>query len=187
MSVSLDRSVPFVDAVLAAAEGTGAIDTAVHILRRSESEHGLTILDGAEGEPGDGVFVPREPAAHTPDRVRELARSWEQFDRSFDAEPEARTEDRLHRSLWPFLGSTHLVLAGVDFAPDHLLLFNDGAVGSWSPASWARVMARWASEARWAGRDDWHPDHFVGSLDETIEGYAAWKDAARQVIAAARG
>ncbi|MFW6023423.1 MAG: hypothetical protein ACOC9O_01645 [Myxococcota bacterium] len=185
-TVELDRRVPFVDAVRRVAEDRAPVERAVALLRQMEAAHGLWILDDEEAEPGDGVFLPRSGAPVAMPRLREVARSWEQFDRTFEAEDETRTDDRLRRQLWPFLDESQLLLAGVDFAPDHLVVFDDGAVGSWSAASWGRVLAAWAQARRWAGRDDWHPDHFAGALDVVVRGYPAWRDATRAVIAAAR-
>lgn len=184
--IELPAQVPFVEAVLAFLDGRSGPGRAAQALRRAEASHELRILADEGTEPGDGVFLPRDAGLLPEWRVREVARSWESFDRAFEREEEARTDERLRRQLWPFLDDTCLLLGGVDFAPDHLMAFDDGAVGSWSAASWGRVLAEWARARRFGGRDDWHQDAFARSLEGVIRDYPRWRDAVRTVISSQR-
>jgi hypothetical protein len=185
-AIHLDRNITFVGAVLDAIEGGGPLDAAVQALRRAEAAAGLWIMDDQDADLGDGTFLPRGDRPLLPARLREIGRSWEQFDRAFAQEPEADARVRIGRHLWAFLDETGLLLGGVDFARDHLVVFDDGAVGCWSPSGWAKVMAEWARSRSLGGRDAWHPDDFAGPLDPIVPGYPAWRDAVRSVIARAR-
>lgn len=180
--VALDRSVPFVAAVLAHLEQGAPLEAVRDALRAAEAAHGLTVVHEEGVAPGDGVFVPREGGPVPLGRLREIARSWERFDRAFAPEEPGSVDARIRRQLWPFLDDTWLLVGGTDFAPDHLVVFEDGAVGSWSAASWGRVLAGWARARRWGGRDDWHPDHFAASLAGLVPGYGPWRAAVLEAL-----
>jgi hypothetical protein len=182
----IDPRCPFAAAVLATACDGAPLQAAVDALRNAEAASGLWIVDGVDADLGDGTFVPRDGRSRTTGEVRRLARSWEAFDRTFDPQSGAASREREHRRLWPFLDDTCLLLGGVDFARDHVVVFDDGAVASWSPSSWARLLAEWARGRRLGDREDWHQDAFIGSLEPIWPRYGPWRDAARAAIARAR-
>lgn len=131
----------------------------------AEARHGIVLVDDVDSSVANGVFAPRDGVALSPSRVRELTRSWEQFDRVFAALSEGDADRLLRDSLWPFLTETQLACEGAAGMADHLILFASGAVAVYSPIGWTLLLATWARETAWRGRSDWHPDELAAALE----------------------
>lgn len=129
----------------------------------AEARHGIVLLDDIDTAVASGVFVPRDGVALPPRRLRELTRSWEQFDRTFTPLPEGEADRLLRTQLWPFLAETELPREGGAVMTDRAVLFDSGALAIYSPAAWTLVFATWAREITWLGRSDWHPDELTGA------------------------
>lgn len=93
--------------------------------------------------PGLHVVRPSDPLAIA--RLRHLARSWEMFDRAFEA-CSAELEQRLFdERIAPCFLSVGVSLADMDLAQDHLFVIDERYVASLPPERWDQHAARHAA------------------------------------------
>lgn len=103
---------------------------------------GLRLLDDHDPHVAPGLHVARAPGPSTPARVRQLARSWETFDRAFEACPldvERRLFDERIAPCFVLLG---VPLERVDLAEDHAFVIDERYVALFPTERWAGHAAR---------------------------------------------
>lgn len=114
--------------------------------RRLWDEHcatlGLQLLDDHDPHVAPGLHVARTPGPLTPGRVRQLARSWETFDRAFEACP-LEVEQRLFdERIAPCFLRLGAPLEWVDLAEDHAFVIDERYVALFPAERWTGHAAR---------------------------------------------
>ena len=170
---------PLISSLLEVSSGEGSLLNATLQLEAYEQTHGIHIYDDHDARVAPGTFKPHMPISA--ERVRTLARSWEQFDRAL--EPLGRAEERqlIIQRLGPFIANSGLWVSGADLAEDHLIIFTDGEVGSWTAEQWNEHLANYAAVIQYAGRDDWNAAKLVTHI-EASDAYRKWVNALRLVL-----
>ena len=170
---------PLIDALLKVLDGDEPQFHALELLAALETKHGVHIYDDHDARVAPGAFKPHMPIS--PERVRVLARSWEQFDRALG--PLGRGDERqlIIDRLGPFVTDCGLWIAGADLAEDHLFIFGGGEVGSWTGQQWDEHLANWASVTQYEGRDDWSPQKLATHV-QAAPRYKDWVKSLRILI-----
>lgn len=186
MAVQLDRSVPFVDAVLRVIDGTAPLGAAVDALARAELESGIVIV----GEPitswidGRVATLSAEQPAMT---VLEFARCAIEQRSLEDVFAGAPALDEIYEggALFPLLDRTHLMLAGYDFCNDYAFILHGRTIASSGTFRvWGGVVAAWASRRGVAPSVDYLTFYMRDYLRGVIGGYDQWADTVLAVLQA---
>ena len=93
--------------------------------------------------PGLHEARPSHPLAIT--RLQQLARSWETFDRAFEACPPELEQQLFDERIAPCFLQMGFSLADVDLAQDHLFVIDERYVASFSAERWDTHAARHAA------------------------------------------
>lgn len=198
----LDRSAPFVRAVLAIIEHGVDHEDAIAALVAAEKRHGIRVLREESTGSLAGTWVPvRTPRPSLREFYALLASFPSARDGRFDDDELAAFDCRrsaLYRDgdedqtpdapLFAFLSETSLLLGGLDFSNDHWIEFPGGAVGSWTQRAWGACLDRWARDAErrgtlhqpWLARLD--GTFFTYYLHDAEPHYEAWCTTTREVI-----
>lgn len=201
-STLLDRSTPFVRAVLAIIERDAPYEDAIAALVAAEQRHAIRIIREEEAGSAAGTWVPvRAPRPS----LREFYALLATFPSSsggrigedqYDAFDERRRalyrdgddDDTPDAPLFAFLSETSLLLGGTDFSNDHWIEFPGGALGSWTQRAWGGCLDRWARDANRRGTlhnpslarmDGTYFTYYLYTEDPQ---YDAWCTTAREVI-----
>jgi hypothetical protein len=106
---------------------------------------GLVLLDDHDPHVAPGLHVVRttDPLALT--RVQQLTRSWEAFDRAFEACPMTLEQALFDARIAPCFEALGAPLAQLDLARDHLFVIDERYVASFPEERWAAHVARSAN------------------------------------------
>ena len=89
--------------------------------------------------------------------------------------------DSAERSIYQFLTETQMIFGSYEYSQMNVM-YQD-YVGLWSHRSWGALIAGWANQSNWLGKDDWnYLDFYGGPNDKVIKDYGVWSEAAMQVI-----
>lgn len=103
---------------------------------------GLVLLDDHDPHVAPGLHVRRAPDPLRPSRVRALLRSWEAFDRAFEACPMDQEEALFDARIAPCFEALGVPLTQLDLAHDHLFVIDERYVASFPEERWAAHAAR---------------------------------------------
>ena len=103
---------------------------------------GLVLLDDHDPHVAPGLHVARSPGPLAVARLRQLGRSWETFDRAFEACPPALERVFFDEHIARCFVSLGIPLAHVDLAQDHLFVIDERYVASFPAERWNEHAAR---------------------------------------------
>lgn len=103
---------------------------------------GLVLLDDHDPHVAPGLHVARSPGPLAVARLRQLGRSWETFDRAFEACPQELEQALFDEHIAPCFVSLGMPLAAVDLAQDHLFVIDERYVASFPAERWNEHAAR---------------------------------------------
>ncbi|MCP3136319.1 hypothetical protein [Pyxidicoccus xibeiensis] len=194
LPVPLDRSIPFVSAVVDVIECRGDLTRAIEVLTAAEQRCGVALwweLAGDDSLLSPGCFVPlnREAPPTLSATQALLHRPYEEFIQVFgpvdeDDPRSAALGDRLMQ----LLGETHLILAGMD-CDNVFARTPDGTLSAWTMRAWGAFLASWANETGWGPhyskggqRYSWKYMGFYNLGEETLEQYTRWMEVVHDVL-----
>jgi len=186
----LDRTIPFVDAILRIVEGEAAHAQAVALLEDAEARHGLHIVYSPKDALLGGPYLPIDDDDDRPSlsEVLHHVSEWPLFQQRYVLVSEEIEQAALQTSLFPFPSDTGVILQGMEFSDEHFIVFSSGLLVSWTQRAWGQVMAEWANSVGWAPRYDkrgdrysWNYVDFYGGSG-LLDGYMAWAQTVQDVI-----
>ncbi|NOY94727.1 MAG: hypothetical protein GXP55_26410 [Deltaproteobacteria bacterium] len=108
----------------------------------------VTLIDDVETGVASGTFHARVPVSR--ERVRELSRSWEAFDRAFERLEATAERALLEAALWPALDRGELVHVSEAEANSVAFTLPGDHLGIWPGELWSTQLAEWRAARRQA-------------------------------------
>jgi hypothetical protein len=103
---------------------------------------GLVLVDDHDPHVAPGLHVARPENTLALTRVQQLTRSWEAFDRAFEACPVTLEQALFDARIAPCFEALDVPLAQVDLARDHLFVIDERYVASFPEERWDSHVAR---------------------------------------------
>jgi hypothetical protein len=183
--VQLNRELPFVKAVFDVIEGSGDLDTVVHILKKEEQAHGVFIRYDEFHALWGLSLIPKQESVDATEMLSLAHTDWDKFMENY-VEVDASALDALNKfqlKLNRFLDATSLVLQGAEFANECLLTLDDGSIWTFSFREWGEYLFDWANQNEWMQQfGSFNKAAFAFYCDKIIKDYQQWAKIALAAI-----
>ena len=119
-----------------------ALENTLHLWGAHCAAFGLLLLDDHDPHVAPGLHVARVAGPLALARVRQLTRSWETFDRAFEACPMEQEQALFDDRIAPCFAALGMDLERMDLARDHLFMIDDRYVALFPGDRWDAHAAR---------------------------------------------